>query len=100
MLIINVRLFQNQCVGVALGTLKTTIGTLLLRFGSTAVKKAIENNQPLLGLHGHIHESRGSSKIGRTLCINPGSEYGEGILRGVLVTIKDNAVQSFSFTSG
>lgn len=38
--------------------------------------------QPLLALHGHVHESAGNVKIGRTLCINPGSEYGEGVLRG------------------
>jgi hypothetical protein len=49
--------------------------------GSTAVRQAIEKYQPLLGLHGHIHESRGVDRIGRTVCLNPGSEYAEGILR-------------------
>jgi len=50
--------------------------------GSSAVRDAIERHQPMLGLHGHIHESRGEVKIGRTVSLNPGSEYGEGVLRG------------------
>jgi Icc-related predicted phosphoesterase len=68
--------------------------------GSTAVRAAIEKYQPLLGLHGHIHESRGSTKIGRTLCLNPGSEYAEGTLRGALVTLDDGKVKSYQLTSG
>jgi Icc-related predicted phosphoesterase len=68
--------------------------------GSKAVKDAIEKHQPLLGLHGHIHESRGVCKINKTLCINPGSEYGEGILRGCLISIKNSRIESYSFTSG
>ena len=55
-------------------------GISMVHVGSKSVKAAIEKHQPLLGIHGHIHESRGFVKIGRTLCINPGSEYGEGIL--------------------
>src|SRR5262249_2079815 len=55
--------------------------------GSAAVRAAIETYQPALSLHGHIHESRGATRIGRTLAVNPGSEYSEGILRGVLVTL-------------
>lgn len=53
--------------------------------GSTAVKQVIERYQPQVGLHGHIHESRGVQKIGRTTCVNPGSEYTEGILRSAVV---------------
>jgi len=68
--------------------------------GSVAVRQAIEKYQPLLGLHGHIHESRGVIKIGRTTCLNPGSEYAEGVLRGVLVNISDRKVLSHQFTSG
>jgi Icc-related predicted phosphoesterase len=67
--------------------------------GSVAVRKAIEKYQPLLGLHGHIHESRGFIKIGRTLCLNPGSEYSEGVLRGVLVELHKNKLD-FIFTEG
>lgn len=68
--------------------------------GSKAVLAAIKRYQPLLGLHGHIHESRGIQKIGRTLCINPGSEYSEGILRGVMVILKKNKVKDYMFVSG
>jgi len=68
--------------------------------GSTAVRSAIERYQPLLGLHGHIHESKGFVKIGRTFCVNPGSEYGEGILRGVIVDLEDGKVKNFLLTQG
>ena len=68
--------------------------------GSPAIRHAIDRYQPRLGLHGHIHESRGSQKLGRTLCLNPGSEYGEGVLRGVIVDIEKKGVKSFTFTSG
>ncbi len=68
--------------------------------GSTSVRKAIETYQPLLGLHGHIHESKGFLKIGRTLCLNPGSEYSEGILRGALVELDDGSVRNFLLTQG
>jgi Icc-related predicted phosphoesterase len=68
--------------------------------GSQAVRSAIEKYQPMLGLHGHIHESQGIIKIGKTTCINPGSEYGEGILRGCLVTFADGNVEGFQMTSG
>jgi hypothetical protein len=68
--------------------------------GSTSVKKAIEKYQPLLALHGHIHESKGSVDIGRTLCLNPGSEYTEGILRGVIFDLTEKGMRDFLFTSG
>ncbi|MDA8193492.1 MAG: metallophosphoesterase [Thermaerobacter sp.] len=55
--------------------------------GSVAVRDFILKYQPLLGLHGHIHESAGITKLGRTTCINPGSEYSDGTLKGALVTI-------------
>ncbi len=68
--------------------------------GSPSVRKAIEKHQPMLGLHGHIHEAQGMVKIGRTTCVNPGSEYGEGILRGCLLTYADGKVEGFQMTSG
>jgi uncharacterized protein len=68
--------------------------------GSTAVRSVIEKYQPLVSLHGHIHESRGAEKLGKTMCLNPGSEYSEGILRGVLVNIEDSKLKSFQFVSG
>lgn len=68
--------------------------------GSLSVRKAIEEHQPLLGLHGHIHEARGTVKIGRTLCINPGSESSEGILRGAIVNVENGSVKSYLLTQG
>jgi Icc-related predicted phosphoesterase len=72
----------------------------MIHVGSKAVREAIETYQPLIGLHGHIHESKASERIGRTLCLNPGSEYGEGILRGTLVTFSDTAIKAYMFTTG
>ncbi len=68
--------------------------------GSKSVRAAIEKYKPMLGLHGHIHESQSVAKIGPTTCINPGSEYGEGILRGCLVTFMDGEIQGYQMTSG
>lgn len=73
---------------------------VLFGAGSKSVRDAIEKYQPMLGLHGHIHESQAMAKLGRTTCINPGSEYAEGILRGCIVNIQDGAVQGFQMTSG
>lgn len=73
---------------------------VLFGAGSASVRRAIETHQPLLGLHGHIHESPGVIKIGRTTCINPGSEYGEGILRGCLVTLSNGKVEGYQMTTG
>jgi Icc-related predicted phosphoesterase len=58
-----------------------------LNVGSTAVHDAITRYQPILGLHGHIHESPGMAKVGRTVCINPGSDYVDGVLRAAVVTL-------------
>lgn len=67
--------------------------TVMTPVGSMAVRTVIESAQPLLGLHGHVHESRGAKQLGKTLCLNPGSEYSEGILHGALVSIaKDKVV--------
>ncbi|HEY7422456.1 MAG TPA: hypothetical protein VH541_10635 [Gaiellaceae bacterium] len=69
--------------------------------GSTAVRQAIERHQPVLSLHGHIHEARGSTRIGRTLCINPGSSYEQGQLLGAVVDLDGKKkVKRFVLTSG
>jgi uncharacterized protein len=69
--------------------------------GSTAVRDAIEKHQPALSLHGHIHESRGNARIGRTLCINPGSSYEQGELLGAVVDLEGGKkVKRFVLTSG
>jgi len=62
--------------------------------GSKSVRAVIEKYEPLLGMHGHIHESHGFRKIGRTLCVNPGSEYREGILKGFIINIADGEVNA------
>jgi Icc-related predicted phosphoesterase len=59
--------------------------TLDIPVGSTAVLAAIDRYQPIVGLHGHIHESAGAWKRGRSMCLNPGSDYGSGVLKGALV---------------
>jgi Icc-related predicted phosphoesterase len=80
---------------------RTSMGApLMAPVGSTAVRAAIEQHQPLLTLHGHIHESGGAVRIGRTLAINAGSEYGEGVLRGVLVTVGGGKVLRYQATTG
>jgi Icc-related predicted phosphoesterase len=75
-------------------------GFKMTHVGSTAVRGVIEKYQPLVGLHGHIHESRAAVKIGTTTCLNPGSEYGEGILRGVLLSLSPDKVINYSFFAG
>ena len=68
--------------------------------GSTSVRKLIEEYQPQLGIHGHIHESRGNVKIGRTVCVNPGSEYAEGILRGAIIDLDGGKLKNVQLVSG
>jgi Icc-related predicted phosphoesterase len=74
-------------------------GLVFFGAGSTAIRTAIEKWQPVLGLHGHIHEAKNVANIGRTVCVNPGSEYGEGILRGVLVNLDEKGCKSYQFIS-
>jgi uncharacterized protein len=68
--------------------------------GSKAVRQIIEETQPLLSLHGHIHESKGVTKIGRTVAINPGSDYGSGHLDGCLVHLEPDRVVNQYLVSG
>jgi Icc-related predicted phosphoesterase len=74
------------------------VGTMPV--GSHAVRSFIEATQPLLTLHGHVHEGRGVDQIGRTICINPGSEYTEGILNGALLELASGRVVSRQLVSG
>jgi Icc-related predicted phosphoesterase len=68
--------------------------------GSSAVADAILVHQPLLSLHGHIHESTGVTKIGRTVCINPGSEYQDAALLGAIVALSPSTVVHYQLTRG
>jgi Icc-related predicted phosphoesterase len=73
----------------------------IIPVGSKAVREVIKKYQPVVGLHGHIHESKGAQRIGKTMCFNPGSEYSSDVLRGVLVDF-DGAGDylDFLFTAG
>jgi len=69
--------------------------------GSHAVRAAIKRYEPVVGLHGHIHESRGAQQIGKTLCLNPGSDYTADLLRGAVVDIAaDGSYLDFLLTAG
>jgi Icc-related predicted phosphoesterase len=65
----------------------------MIAVGSTAVRELIERYQPLLSLHGHVHESAGATTIGRTLCINPGSDYHTGRISACLLQLRDGTVR-------
>jgi len=75
-------------------------GQSLKPVGSIALRKAIETTQPLLGLHGHIHEGRGAMRVGKTLCINPGSMYEQGTLLGAIVKLGRNKIENYVLTTG
>jgi Icc-related predicted phosphoesterase len=65
------------------------------------VRAAIERHQPLISLHGHIHESKGAVKIGKTLSINPGSSYEEGMLMGAIVQLDaKKGIKSYQLVNG
>ena len=75
-------------------------GNSMIPVGSTALRAAIEKVQPLLSLHGHIHEGRGAMRIGKTLCINPGSMYEQGTLLGAIVKLGKTKVENYVLTTG
>jgi uncharacterized protein len=62
-------------------------GAVMKPVGSKAVRGIIERYQPALSVHGHIHESRGIWKNGRTLAMNPGSSYTDGVLQGAVIDL-------------
>lgn len=68
--------------------------------GCQTLNDIIKEHQPLLGLHGHVHEGRAKINIGGTVCINPGSVYPEGILQGAMITLEDGVVAQTSLTQG
>jgi Icc-related predicted phosphoesterase len=75
-------------------------GQSLQPVGSTALREAIQKHKPLLGLHGHIHEGRGTTRIGKTLCINPGSMYEQGTLLGAIVKLGKGKIENYVLTTG
>ena len=77
-------------------------GQALVPVGSRAVREAILQHGPILSLHGHIHEGRGAVKLGRTLAVNPGSAYEDGVLQAAIVDLdaKKGAVKSYLLING
>ncbi len=77
-------------------------GAVMKPVGSTAVREAILTHQPMLSVHGHIHESRGVCRLGRTLAINPGSVYGDGVLQGAILELnpKKGKVTKYLLVNG
>jgi Icc-related predicted phosphoesterase len=75
-------------------------GRSLVPVGSHAVRDVIQEYRPILGLHGHIHEGKGAIRVGKTLCINPGSMYEQGRLLGAVVKLARNKVKNYILTTG
>ena len=73
---------------------------VLIPVGSTTFRSAILETQPVLGLHGHIHETKNAAKLKRTVCVDPGSEYSAGTLRGAIINLERDRVLSYQFTTG
>ncbi|TAM66965.1 MAG: metallophosphoesterase [Microbacteriaceae bacterium] len=73
---------------------------MLASVGSTAVRDCILKNKPVLSLHGHIHESRGSAKVGSTLAVNAGSAYTEGVLQGTIISLRGSKVTGYQLVTG
>ena len=73
----------------------------IIPVGSKAVRDAIKRYRPVVGLHGHIHESKAAQKIGSSMCLNPGSDYAADVLRGAIVDLaEDGSFMDFLFTAG
>jgi len=85
---------ENLVVQASLGQVQ------MVAVGSTAVRDAEQAYQPMLGLHGHIHESSGIRRIGRTVVINPGSDYSTGALNGALITLDGEKVKAQQLVRG
>ena len=75
-------------------------GRVTIPVGSVAVRDALKKHQPLLGLFGHIHEGKGESQFGRTLCINPGSSYEQGSLLGAVINLSEDKIKNYYLTVG
>jgi uncharacterized protein len=77
-------------------------GQALIPVGSHAIRDAILEYGPALSLHGHIHEGRGAVKLGRTLAVNPGSSYEDGVLQAAIVDLdsKKGEVKRYLLING
>lgn len=76
-------------------------GRSLVPVGSKAVRDAIMKYQPLLSLHGHIHEGKGTARLGKTLAINAGSLYEQGLLQGAVIELDaKKGIKNYQLTTG
>ena len=77
-------------------------GQALIPVGSKAIRDSILEYGPVLSLHGHIHEGRGAVKLGRTLAVNPGSTYEDGVLQAAIVDLdpKKGEVKRYLLING
>ena len=77
-------------------------GQALVPVGSKAVRESILEYGPALSLHGHIHEGKGAVKLGRTLAVNPGSSYEDGVLQAAIVDLdtKKGEVKRYLLING
>ncbi|AWR98227.2 hypothetical protein DFR86_04115 [Acidianus sulfidivorans JP7] len=73
---------------------------VMTHVGSKSVRKIIEEYKPMLGIHGHIHESKAFDKIAGTLVMNPGSEYSSGVFHGIYIFLENNKLKSYQFITG
>ncbi len=89
----------DQCIEIDEDLRPVAGGTRTIHAGSTAIREAILEHQPLLSLHGHIHESPGVTKLGNTLCVNAGSEYTEGTLRAAVIQVSEESKPAHLFVA-
>ena len=74
---------------------------VMVPVGSHAIRDLIADRQPTVALHGHIHEGRGRYRIGTTVGFNPGSQYQDGVLQGLLLRVSAHkGIRDFAFTAG
>ena len=74
-------------------------GTVTGSVGSSAVRTSIERHQPMLGLHGHVHECPAVESLGPTLCVNAGSEYQDGVLRAAILELAEGEIRAWQLIS-
>ena len=63
-------------------------------YGSKMARRIIEQYNPILHLGGHIHESWGKDRIGKTILVNPGAVH-EG--KAAIVEINDGKIGKIKF---
>jgi len=83
-------------------TLRPQVGIQGAEFahvGSSSVLSAINDFQPALSLHGHVHEQHCIEQIKATPAVNPGSSYWSGFLQGAIASFKGDRLVAVHLTS-